>query len=98
VTRTDKAKTATKVHDLPHWGAPATLYRLSEPHGVFANVVVAHIGCRGGIYGRGRPKLRVFGCEPNGEINSICEIGAPTARYRGHRAALRTAGYRVAGR
>lgn len=96
--RSDRTKTATKVADLPHWGAPATLYRLSQPHGVFAHVVVAHIGCSRGMYGRGRPKLRVFGCEHHGYINSICELGTPTARYRGHRAALRTAGYRVAGR
>lgn len=91
-------KTATKVRDLPEWGALATLYRLSTAHGVFTNVVVAHIGCAKGLYGQGRPKLRVFGCEPNGEINSICEIGTATARYRGHKAALRTAGYHLTAR
>lgn len=86
------ATTATKVRELPHWGAPATLYRLSKPHGVFAHVVVASIGYSDGNYHKGRPQLRVFGCERNGDINSICELGTPTAPCCGHKRALRRAG------
>ncbi len=85
--------TATLVRELPHWGAPASLYHLSTPHGVFNYVVVAAIGYQDGDYHHGRPKLRVFGCERNGDINSIAELADPVSVWRGHAAALARCGY-----
>lgn len=85
--------TATFVRELSHWGAPASLYRLSTPLGVFSHVVVAAIGYQDGDYRRGRPRLRVFGCEHNGDINSIAELADPVPVWRGHAAALARCGY-----
>lgn len=86
--------TATRIQERPDWGAPATLYHLSPPLQGFEYVLVATIGCRDGIYHRGRPKLRIFGCEHNGDINSDIELSAPTAPWRGQRRALARCGYR----
>lgn len=85
--------TATLVDELRDWGAPASLYRLSVPLNGFEYVVVAALGWRDGDYRRERPKLRVFGCERNGAINSYRELADPISLRRGPTRALARCGY-----
>lgn len=87
--------TATFVRELADWGAPASLYRLSEPLSGFEYVVVAACCWGEGADISKRPKLRVFGCEHSGEINSYRELAEPTWVRRGHTRALARCGYRL---
>jgi hypothetical protein len=87
------APRATLVNELPHWGAPASLYHVSARLKGFEYIVVAEIGWRNGDYHRGRPKLRIFGCERNGDINTICELADPVPVWWGHARALARCGY-----
>jgi hypothetical protein len=93
MNRLSLTPTATLVKELPYWGAPASLYRLSDRLSGFEYVVVVTIGWRDGDYHRGRPKLRIFGCEHNGDINSIRELADPVPVWRGHARALARCGY-----
>lgn len=87
------AATATFVRELPYWGAPASLYRLSVPLSGFEYVVVAALAWGEIDSKTKRPKLRVFGCEPNGDINSYRELAEPIWVWRGHARALARCGY-----
>lgn len=86
---------ATLVRESPDWGAPASLYRLSPPLSGFEHVVVATSDCGESAHKSIRPKLRVFGCEPNGDINSYRELAEPIWAGCGHVKALARCGYAV---